>query len=265
MELTDRVETVSPEIRLRFEEFVSRICDEGKVEARERPCKIREWTNRLERLFRENIADGRATDEEGADSAIEAFGSVENISKTLRGGLRGLWHRLLYYSNYSTHRLIAPVAFTIYYCYVRTISSLEVIVDAGGAIQNKVVLFGSTYFIGFRVLVTIVACHWLGRKVRIPKQIFQTLALVVTLWLFTDMGTMWIESVGNFWGRWVASSKFDSLVSIQNSLLVICVLVALAIEAPCLFFITALLTAEIFDWPGRRQARIKAKKDGKTA
>ena len=150
----ERVETISPAIRFRFEEFASRICDEGKVEAGEQPFKMREWTGHLERLFRERIADEKTTDEVGAEFAIEAFGPAENVIKMLRGGLRGLWHRLLYHQGYSVHRLVAPVVFIFLHCSLRTTDSLTHVVASG---EYSYVLNGWHYYIGVMTLMAIVA------------------------------------------------------------------------------------------------------------
>jgi hypothetical protein len=254
------VETISPAIRFRFEEFASRLCDEGKVEAVERPYKIREWTGRLERLFRERIADGMTTDEVGAVFAIETFGPAESIIKMLRGGLRGLWHRLVYHQSYSVHRLVAPVVFILLHCWLRTSDSLKVRVTTG---EISYVWFGWNYYIGVMTLVTIVITRAATRILRIPKLIGQVAAFGFTVWLFYVVAGEWLFSIKEHFRIWAISPGLEPEIPVWAEHAFGGFLLALfIIEALAFFFVLALTIAEIFDFPMRRRMRMRDKTAG---
>jgi hypothetical protein len=254
------VETISPAIRFQFEEFASRICDEGKVEAGDRPYKMREWTGRLERLFRERLADGKTTDEVGAEFAIETFGPAKNMIKMLRGGWKGLWHRLLYHQSYSVHRLVAPVVFILLHCWLRSAGSIEIHITASKDTAFRFLTFGWNYYIGVMTLVTIVITRAATRRLRIPKLLGQVAAAAFTLWLFYVVADEWIVSVRHHFKTWADAARLEPEIPPWAENAFGSFLLALfIIEAVAFFFVLALTIAEIFDFPMRRKVKMREK------
>ena len=195
-------ETISPAVKFQFEQFISDICDEGKVDPEERPKTIREWTGYLGEQFRKIVAAGRTTDEEAARKVIEQFGPARSVIKSRRGGLRGLWHRLLYYSNYSTHRSIAPVAFCLFHA--ETTFWQQDTVSGLSYKSFGIAILSWHYYVPIIILLAMVLARAAVRKFPEVKHLIRIVALGLVFFIFANIAYNWASSIQYLFGPWSA-------------------------------------------------------------
>ena len=92
---------IPPSVSFAFEQVVSKVCYEAKVDYDDRPFMSRELQH-LESFWRRETEKGLSTDD-AQEQALAAFGSVEDVARKLR---QPLWRRLLLFESYRAERYI---------------------------------------------------------------------------------------------------------------------------------------------------------------
>ena len=252
----NKARTISKAVRFRFEQFASRICDEAKVEFTDRPFKIQEWMLRLEHKFREIDALGKTTDEVTAEMVLAIFGPAENTIKTLRGGWKGFWHRLIYYERYTNHRLVALASLCLLHDWIRTSSSIKYSLVRITSLQVTFIAPKFDYYLGilFMAVVAIPRCI----RPRDPrlKRIVQIVATLTVSWFYYIVLTQCLSSVRDLYGDFSTGNwhQPDDDVPIWKDAATIVIWIgALLFEIGFLVAAVPLVISEIFALPRRRR------------
>jgi hypothetical protein len=141
----------------------------------------------------------------------------------------------------------------------RTTGSLEITLLPGNEFMSRMILFGWNYYIGVIIIAVIMAARLTTRFLRIPKQITQILAMLVTVWLFAEIAVEWRASVANWF---VISRIVDNVPRWKNDLVGGEFAVGYVVEAFTFFFVFILSAAEIFEIPACQRVVIEAKRKG---
>jgi hypothetical protein len=260
----ERQETISPAIRFKFEELAFRICDEGKVDLYDRPYRIREWTIRMEELFRAKNADGKNTDENDALYAIEKFGPAENTIKTLRGGWKGLWHRLLYYERYTIQRLVALGSLCLLHDWIRTSSSVTYSVVRLHEIETTFIAPNADYYLGVLFLAVVAIPRWIRPRNPILKRIVLFGASLTVCWFYYTVFKQCLGSTRNLYhsfitGRW-NQPDVDNIPLWKNAIAGVIWSGAQLFEIVALLVAVPVIISEIFALPRQRRKKIERRR-----
>ena len=108
---------VPPAVSFAFEQVVSKVCFESKVDYDDRPFMARELQNHLESFWRRETEKGLSTDD-AQEQALAAFGSVEDVARRLR---QPLWRRIMFFESYRAERFIVFLCIAVvhgFFCYI---------------------------------------------------------------------------------------------------------------------------------------------------
>ena len=260
-------ERISPAISFAFEKVAFETSEAAKIDYADRLEQIREWVGRMEANFRQLTVTGRATDEDAA-LVVAALFNPENTAKMRRGGLRSWWHRLFFYERYSTHRLLAPVAFGMFSAWFQTSGSLEnihIISAQEGAI--RIAFFDLSYFSSLYIIAIIVATRVFTRVFPRIKGCGWGIALVFEAAIFYKLAVSWGGSVGHWLelanNTWHDPTRYTQQAPLWLNLLVAALyLFGYVVEAVMFFVVVALVFVETLNFPEMRRERRDLRRSG---
>ena len=147
---------IPPAVTFAFEQIVSRVCDEAKVDYGERPFVARELNNHLQDLWRRGIEASMSTDDAQA-AAIVSFGRLEDVARSLR---QPFWRRLLFYERYQAARYIVFLVMGTIINYACAVN----VMDGQKTTENaRMVALGYTLNPAFATM-SLLAIRWTPRN-----------------------------------------------------------------------------------------------------
>jgi len=253
---------VSSAITFEFEQFASRVCDLGKVDLANRPSEIRNLVIGLSERFRKFAGRGNITDDEAARLAFDSFGRAEDMAKTMRDGLSGLWHRLMYHEGYRLHRLGASAAVCLLHHWIRMSSSVQYTVTALGEESLRFVTPNWNYYIGLFFVAAIFLPVGLPLLFRVPKRIAQVAAIGFLSFFFATLSVEWWNSVGEIYSAWTTGGwhrpDIKGVPMWKNAAVGMIWAGLFCVEAMALLAAAPLAVAEILDFPNWKKERTLA-------
>ena len=230
-------ERVPPSVSFAFEQIVSKVCNEAKVDHDERPFMARELQNHLESYWRREIERDASTDQ-AQEMALAAFGSVSNVARRLR---QPLWKRLLLFERYRAERAILLLSVSIAIGPMCGINELirQNVENPGnqmafmivGTIMNPVLGFLATMLVQWKShsKYMVIRILWFSRFIFSPL-IFSSLFGIILL---------------------PSSTLFDLIVHKDVNRAYYLFAIGLAALIPLSFIATSCLISELFSLPQR--------------
>ena len=161
---------VPPAVSFAFEQVVSKICDEAKVDYDERAFVARELQNHLESFWRREIEAGLST-EDAQGRALACFGQVRDVARNLR---KPLWRRLLLFERYRAERFITFLSVSF------AMEFLVAMIDIGSVGTKSINELKSFIPVGYMLnpffaLGALFSVRW---KPKVNNRLIRALALV---------------------------------------------------------------------------------------